>query len=286
MDQLLAVSHECDFPDEANHRPRVTHCEIHGKGLPSAEVDRWVSERLQSHGSLYTLDEQKLRELAPDLILTQRLCDVCAPGFDSVEALAKTLPSSPRVLNLEPRRLQDILGCIVAVAEAMGHVEKGAEVCRLLDGRIAEVQKRVAGLRPRKTFIMEWVDPIFNSGHWNPELIELARGTAVLSPPGAYSRRMRWEDLRAADPEVVIIASCGYKVEQTQKDLPVLDDLPGWNHLDAVRHGRVFIVDGSAYFSRPGPRIVDSLEMLAAMIHPEKNGDIHSRWGVVRVYNS
>jgi iron complex transport system substrate-binding protein len=286
MDQLLAVSHECDFPEEANHRPRVTHCEIHGKGLPSAEVDRWVAERLQSHGSLYTLDEKKLRELAPDLILTQRLCDVCAPGFDSVEALAKTLPSGPRVLNLEPRCLQDILGCIVAVAEAMGHADKGTEVCRLLDRRIAEIRKRVAGLRTLKTFIMEWADPIFSSGHWNPELIELARGTAVLSPPGEYSRRISWEDLRAADPEVAIIACCGYKVEQTRRDLPGLEDLPGWNHLDAVRHGRVFIVDGSAYFSRPGPRIIDSLEMLASMIHPEKNGDIHSRWGVVRVYNS
>jgi iron complex transport system substrate-binding protein len=269
MDQLLAVSHECDYPEEANWRPRITHCPIHNQGLPSAAIDAWVSERLQTNGSLYTLDEAKLRELAPDLLLTQRLCDVCAPAYDSVEQLARTLPSRPRVLNLEPKNVQDILRGITEVAAAMGHPEKGSEVVRGLTRRIEAVQARVAG-RPRPSvFLLEWAEPIYNSGHWNPELIRLAGGTAVLSPEGEYSVRVPWESLRAANPEVLVIACCGQKVERTRQDLPILEALPGWQELRAVRDRRTHLVDGSAYFSRPGPRIVDSLEMLAAMIHPD-----------------
>jgi iron complex transport system substrate-binding protein len=269
MDQLLAVSHECDYPDEANHRPRVTYCEIYGKGLPSAEIDRWVSERLKSHSSLYTLDETKLRELAPDLILTQRLCDVCAPAYDSVESLARALPSKPQVVNLEPKSLSGILDCHLDVAAAMGQPERGAEVRHGLERRVNTVSALVAG-RPRPSvFIMEWAEPIFNSGHWNPELVRLAGGTPLLSPEGEYSVRIAWDDLRVADPEVLVIACCGHKVERTRQDVPLLEALPGWNELRAVRNRRTYLADGSAYFSRPGPRIVDTLEMLAAMIHPD-----------------
>jgi iron complex transport system substrate-binding protein len=284
MDQLVAVSHECDYPDEANRRPRITHCEIHGKGLPSGDIDRWVSERLRSGGSLYTLDEAKLRELAPDLILTQRLCDVCAPAYGSVAALAATLPSRPRVLNLEPKCLRDILRGVEEVAEAMGRPERGAEVRRGLERRIAEVTGRVRGLPRPATFLMEWADPIYNSGHWNPELIALAGGAPVLSPPGQYSIRVAWEDLRVADPEVLVVACCGHDVRRTRQDLPHLEALAGWKDLRAVRDRRVYIADGSAYFSRPGPRIVDSLQMLATMIHPEACRRAYPERGAVSVY--
>jgi iron complex transport system substrate-binding protein len=272
MDQLLAVSHECDFPEEANRRPRVTYCEIYGQGLPSAEIDRWVSERLQSNGTLYTLDEALLRQLAPDLILTQRLCDVCAPAYGSVAALAATLPSKPKVLNLEPKRLADVLTCIEDVADAMKHEHRGPEVRRRLEERIERVVKSVADLPRPSTFIMEWSDPIFNSGHWNPELIRMAGGTPVLSPEGEYSKRIPWDELRAADPEVMIIACCGHGIERTRQDLHALEKLPGWHELRAVRKRRIYIADGSAYFSRPGPRIVDTLEILAAALHPKRFG--------------
>lgn len=284
MDQLLAVSHECDYPEEANHRPRVTHCEIYGKGLPAAEIDRWVSDKIRAGESLYTLDEETLRKLAPDLILTQRLCDVCAPAYSSVAALAQALPSQPRTLNLEPKCLRDILDNVVAVAAAMGHAEKGTEVCGHLERRIADAQERVGGLGRRTVFIMEWAEPIFNSGHWNPELIRLAGGTPVLSPDGESSIRIPWDELRAADPEVLIIACCGHKVERTKKDLPILEALPDWRRLNAVRNGRVFIADGTAYFSRPGPRIVDTLEMVASIIHPEVCREAYLGHGVVRIY--
>jgi iron complex transport system substrate-binding protein len=269
MDHLVGVSHECDYPEEANQRPRITHCEIYGQGLSAAAIDEWVSERLRSGSSLYTLDEQTLRALAPDLILTQRLCDVCAPAYDSVEAMARTLPSKPRVLSLEPTCLGDILDNVAAVACAMEHPDRGAALCRRLEGRIAEVHNAGAGLQPRTTFMMEWTEPIFNSGHWNPELIELAGGKPVLSPAREHSVRIPWEDLRTADPEVLVIACCGHKVERTLEDMPILEALPGWHRLQAVRNRRIFVADGSAYFSRPGPRIIDSLEMLVSMIHPE-----------------
>ncbi len=283
MDQLLAVSHECDYPEEANRRPRVTHCEIHGQGLSSAEIDRWVSERLRSHGTLYTLDETKLRELAPDLILTQRLCDVCAPSFGSVEALARALPSRPRALYLEPKNLGDVLRNVTEVAAAMGHPEKGDEVRRPLERRIQEVTRRVEGLRRPTAFILEWAEPIYNSGHWSPELVRLAGGTAVLSPEGEYSVRVAWEELRAAGPEVLVLACCGHGVERTRQDLPALEALPGWRQLRAVGAGRVYLADGSAYFSRPGPRLIDTLEMLASVLHPEAYGG-HPDGRLVPVY--
>ena len=282
MDQLLAVSHECDYPQEANHRPRVTHCEIYGKGLPSSAIDQWVVERLHSGGSLYTLDEPLLRELKPELIVTQRLCDVCAPAYGSVAAFAETLDPPPRVLNLEPRSLADILNNIAEVAHAMGKPERANPVRRQLETRIADVKKRVAGLPRPTVFVMEWAEPIFNAGHWTPELVKLAGGTPVLASESEDSVRIPWERLRGADPEVLIIACCGHDEERTRKDLPLLEALPGWHELRAVRERRTFIANGSAYFSRPGPRIVDTLEMIAAALHPDAAQDRQIR--LKRVY--
>ena len=284
MEQLLGVSHECDYPDEANRKPRVTFCEIYGKGLPSSEIDRWVSERLRGGESLYELDEPLLRELAPDLILSQRLCDVCAPDYGSVAAMAAALPSRPRVLNLEPKSLGDILDNIRDVAAAMGHPDRAEEVCRNLKARVADVVERVAGLPQPSVFVMEWADPIFNAGHWTPELVHLAGGQPILAAEGEDSVRIPWNDLRAANPEVLVIACCGHGVERTRRDVPLLEKLLGWNELRAVRDARVYLVDGSAYFSRPGPRVVDTLEILATLIHPEASGSCYPDRGAVRVY--
>jgi iron complex transport system substrate-binding protein len=284
MDLLLGVSHECDHPVEANTKPRVTFCEIYGKGLPSLEIDRWVCERIHAGESLYVLDELLLRDIAPDLILTQRLCDVCAPAYGSVAAMAATLPSWPRVLNLEPKSLGDIFQNIREVAAAMGFPERASDVCRSLELRVAEVVNRVAG-SPRPTvFVMEWADPIFNAGHWTPELVRLAGGEPMLSAEGEYSVRIPWEDLRSANPDILMIACCGHGVERTRSDIPLLESRPGWSDLRAVRNRQVFISDGSAYFSRPGPRVVDTLEILASVFHPDACRGIYPDRGVVRVY--
>jgi iron complex transport system substrate-binding protein len=262
----------------------VTFCEIYGKGLPSIEIDRWVSERIQLGESLYVLDEPMLRELAPDLILTQRLCDVCAPAYGSVAAMAASLPSRPRVLNLEPKSLDDILQNVAEVAAAMGHPERETKVCADLEQRVSDVVNRVGGLSRPRVFVMEWADPIFNAGHWTPELVRLAGGLPVLAAEGEYSIRVPWVDLRSADPEVLVIACCGHGVERTRRDIPLLESLPGWRELRAVRAGRVYLADGSAYFSRPGPRVVDTLEILASLFHPEACRDIYPDRGAVRVY--
>lgn len=269
MEQLVGVSHECDYPAEASDRPRVTRCEIHGQGWSSRDIDRWVSERIRDGESLYTLDESLLRRLAPDLILTQRLCDVCAPSYGSVAALAATLPSQPRVLNLEPKRLADIFQNIRDVAAAMGHSGLAEAVCHGLEQRVAIVEQRVEGCSRPTVFVMEWADPIFNAGHWTPELVRRAGGLPVLSTEGEYSIQISWPELRAVNPEILVIACCGHKVERTREDLPLLESLPGWKSLRAVADGRVYLADGSSYFSRPGPRVVDTLEILASVIHPE-----------------
>jgi iron complex transport system substrate-binding protein len=284
MDWLVGVSHECDYPAEANAKPRVTHCEIHGAGLPSVEIDRWVRQTLRERGTLYTLDEPLLRQLQPDVILTQRLCDVCAVNYGSVTAFAATLPGPPQVVNLEPTCLADIFGDICRVAAAVGEPECGEAVVASLRQRVERVRQRAAQApsRPR-CFLMEWIDPPFCGGHWNPELVELAGGKDPLGRKGKDSSRVLWESVVEAQPEVLVIACCGYCVGRALQDLPILRSYPGWESLPAVRAGQVYVVDGAAYFSRPGPRVVDSLEILAEILHPELFAGWFPDRGVLRV---
>jgi iron complex transport system substrate-binding protein len=284
MDRLVGVSHECDFPPAANEKPRVTRCEIHAAGLPSGEVDRWVRETLAATGSLYTLDEPLLRRLQPDVILTQRLCDVCAVGYGTVAALAATLPGPPRVVNLEPSCLADIFGDIRRVAAVLGVPARGEGLVASLMERVEVVRSRAAraGYRPR-CFLMEWIDPPFCSGHWAPELVGIAGGVDPLGRKGQDSSRILWESVLEAQPEVIVLACCGYRVERTLRDLPILRGYPGWVDLPAVRSERVYAVNGSAYISRPGPRVVDSLEILAEVLHPEMFAGCFPDREVVRV---
>ena len=269
LDDLVAVSHECDFPPEVATRPRVTHCEVHGAGLSSEQVDRWVRDRLPAAGSLYTLDESRLRGLAPELIITQGLCDVCAPALDTVAALAARLPGPPRVVSLDPSTVADILDDIRKVGAALGVPQHAAEVTLGLERRIDAVRRGAAG-RPRpRCVLLEWITPPFCSGHWDPELVEIAGGFDPLGRKGAGAAEVPWNAVREAAPEVLVIACCGYDVDRTLQDLPHLRAYPGWSGLPAVRAGEVYVVDGSAYFSRPGPRIVDSLELLARILWRE-----------------
>ncbi len=278
MDQVVGVSHECDFPDEANTRPRVTHCPVHNTGLASGEVDKWVRRALHDNGTIYTIDELLLRELRPDVILTQKLCDVCAVGYGTVARLAKTLPGPPEVVNLEPTSLSDIFDDIRRVAEACGAPE---EACRLT----AELSKRVEIVRLRadrishrpRCFLMEWVDPPFCSGHWGPELVEIAGGQDPLGRKHRPSAQIDWRQVIDARPEIIVLALCGYDINRTRRDYELLRSFPDFNTLPAVRGGEVYLVNASAYFARPGPRIVDSLEILAGILHPEEFPEFVSR---------
>ncbi len=263
-DQLVGVTHECDFPAWVRRLPKVTRTLIPTEAS-SGEIDRLVRARLAAGRALYTLDAAVLEELRPDLIVTQALCDVCAVAEEEVRAAACTLPGRPRVLNLEPRSVSDVLGSMHAVGKAAGR--DAAEVVRGLTARIETVTTRSRALRRRpRVVLLEWIDPPFSCGHWNPELVRLAGGVEGIGREGEPSRSIRWEEVLAWGPEVMVIACCGFDVARASQDLSILRRLPSWSDLPCVRAGRVFVVDGSAYFSRPGPRLVDSLEILAGLL--------------------
>jgi iron complex transport system substrate-binding protein len=268
VDTLVGVSHECDWPTGVETKPRITRCEIHGNALESGDIDRWVRETLHETGTLYTMDEERIRALEPDVILTQRLCDVCAVSYDSVTAFARTLPGPPTVVNLEPQSLADVLGDVRRVGAALGVPERADEVVRGLEDRIAAVRARTLGVAERRCVLLEWIDPPFRTGHWGPELVALAGGVEMVGRVGEPAVQVEWDAVREAAPEVLVVACCGFDVERTRRDLPLLRAKPGFDTLPAVRHDEVWLVDGSAYFSRPGPRIVDSLELLAPLVHP------------------
>jgi iron complex transport system substrate-binding protein len=267
---LVGVSHECDYPLEVKSSPRVTRCEIYGKGLSSADVDAWVNGEMAARRPLYTLDAELLRALEPDIILTQQLCDVCAIDYGSVAAFAASLPKRPKIVNLEPSSLADIFSDIERVAAALSEVDRGQALVASLRQRLDRIRSRVAKATTRPRWChLEWIDPLFCSGHWTPELMEMAGATDPLGRKGLPSIRVAWEQLPKAQPEILVLACCGYDAERTLQDLEILKRHPGWNTLPAVSRRQVYAVDGSAYFSRPGPRIVDSLEMLAEIAHPE-----------------
>jgi iron complex transport system substrate-binding protein len=219
---------------------------------------------------LYTLDLPVLEALRPDLIVTQALCDVCAVAEDEVRAAACTLPGGPRVINLEPQTFSEVLAAIRQVAAAVGMDRHAEEVITGLTARVAAVVTRTAGLQRRpRVALLEWLEPPFSCGHWSPELVRLAGGVEGLGHEGQASRTLRWDEVLAWQPEVVFIACCGFSVERTLCDLPALQFVPGWQDVPAVRSGRVYVTNGSHYFSRPGPRLVDSLEILAHTLHPD-----------------
>ncbi len=264
-DQLVGVSHECDYPPSVQRLPRVTKTLI-PTDAPSGEIDRLVSEQLKTTKALYQLDLPLLKQLRPDVIVTQSLCDVCAVSPSDVQAALARLPGTPRVVNLEPQSLDGLFESIRQVASAVGL--SADNTIRHLRGRIEAVAMRSAGAseRPRVTFL-EWLDPPFSSGHWNPELVRIAGGIEGHGKEGQPSRRLRWEEIREWQPEIIVIACCGFTVERTRQDLAGLHSIAVWDTLPAVRVDRVYVADGSQYFNRPGPRLVDSLELLAHALH-------------------
>jgi iron complex transport system substrate-binding protein len=265
-DQLVAVTHECDYPREVQRLPKLTRTLI-PKEATSGEIDRQVREQMQRTSALYQLDRPLLKKMRPDLIVTQSLCHVCAVAQDDVQAALSGLEGEPRVINLEPQSLPDLFVAMRQVADAAG--VSAETVIRSLMDRVESVAARSALLpyRPRVA-LLEWLDPPFSCGHWNPELVRLAGGVEGLGQEGQPSRPLRWDEVTAWQPEVILLACCGLTTERTLEDLPLVRSIPGWRELPAVRDGRLYVTDGSQYFSRPGPRLVDSLEILAHTLHP------------------
>lgn len=268
-ESLVAVTHECDYPPQTSRIPQVTRTNI-PPGIPSSQIDAAVASTLETTGSLYELDLPLLEKLQPDIILTQRLCDVCAVSFDRVQEAVKKLPSRPTVLNLEPHSLADILDNILTVGSAVGCPNSAKRVRTALERRIDHVRQKTAKIsnRPR-VFCMEWVNPPFCGGHWIKELVDLAGGRDDLANLHRPSHRIKWNQVMDFSPEVIVLTCCGFSLQRCQAEGEILEKADGVGRLPAVQAGRVYATDGSAYFSRPGPRIVDSLEILSHLIHPD-----------------
>ncbi len=271
QDKLVGISHECDYPPEITSLPAVTHSHI-ASDISSAEIDAQVREHLGENSALYGLDEPLLQKLAPELIVTQALCDVCAVAASDVEKAACGLAQVAEVVNLEPSVLQDVFDTIIAVGNVTGVAEKAQQVVTELQSRVDAVRTRTATIaepdKP-KVVMLEWLDPPFNAGHWTPELVEYAGGIDLLGGKGQSSTTISWNAVREANPDYLIMACCGFDIERTLQDVKLVQQESWWDQLKAVANNNVFVIDGNQYFNRPGPRLVDSLEVLAHVLHPE-----------------
>jgi iron complex transport system substrate-binding protein len=273
-DQLVARSHECDYPAEVERLPVVSRPSLALAGLSSGEIDAAVAGRLRSGESLYLVDETLLRDLAADVVLTQDLCQVCAPSGTELTRALRTLPSKPQVLWLTPRTIAEIEENIRDIGRAIGRDETAAALVASIRERVAAVQSAVDGApRPRVAFL-EWTDPLFCAGHWVPEMVALAGGEDRLGQPGADSRRMTWDDVRAWKPDVIIVAPCGYGLAHAAELARALPPVEG---------ASVYAVDANAYFARPGPRVAEGVEVLASLFHPERFvwAHAHRPWELV-----
>lgn len=268
--QLVGRSHECDFSAEVTSLPVCTESKL----LPyssSRQIDEQISNLLGASLSIYRLNTRLMQELKPDLILTQSQCDVCAASeADVAKALGNWPGSPPQILSLTPHRLADVWEDIRRVAAVLGVAEPGREVLRALKNRCVDVIEKACLLQRPSVACLEWLDPLMGAGNWVPELVELAGGKNLFGEAGKHTGRLKWEELRAADPEVIIALPCGFDLPRTRAEMSSLLNKPGWSDLKAVRKQRVFICDGSAWFNRPGPRVVESMEILAEILHPEK----------------
>jgi iron complex transport system substrate-binding protein len=269
-DQLVGITHECDYPEEIAGKPIVVRNALPIETMSQLEIDQAVAQRMREGRSLYEVDEKLLQALAPDLILTQNLCQVCAPSGNEVSQALSLLPKKPQILWLTPNSLEQIMGNVRDLGEATGRAEEAEELIARGRARLEAIAVLTRNLtvRPR-VFCMEWLDPVYCSGHWVPEMVTLAGGEDALSRQGSDSVRIPWNDVVKWAPEVLIITPCGFNLEKSVEQALQLGRYPGWSDLPAVREGRVYAVDANSFFARPGPRVVDGTELLAHLIHPE-----------------
>jgi iron complex transport system substrate-binding protein len=270
-DRLVGRSHECDVPESVRALPACSEPRLDAS-RPSRDIDVSVRSILEQALSVYRVDAARLRELRPDLVITQTLCDVCAVSLGDVEAaLLEWTGSRPSLLALQPASLLDVWDDIERVAAALRVEDRGRALRRELEGRVQAIAARAArvGSRPAVACV-EWIDPLMAAGNWMPELVALAGGRNLFGEAGRHSPGMTWDGLVAADPDTIIVLPCGFDLERTAREAETLRRLPGWERLRAARAGRVVLADGHLFFNRPGPRLVESLEILAEVLHPDE----------------
>ena len=271
-DAIVGITHECDYPPKVKSKPVVVRNVLPIETMSQSEIDRAVAERMREGKSLYQIDEQLLRELAPDLILTQNLCQVCAPSGNEVSQVIKALPKAPDILWLTPQSLNEIFDNVRELGTATNRTAEAEKLVEDCQRRLESLKQRIESVshRPR-VFCMEWLEPVYASGHWVPELVKIAGGVDELGRERGESVRISWDEITAWAPEVLVIMPCGFNLQQTMKQVwsvfshqhSAFFDLP------AVRDARVYAVDANSYFARPGPRVVEGAELLAQLIHPD-----------------
>jgi iron complex transport system substrate-binding protein len=264
---LVGVTHECDHPPGVERLPKLTSSRI-DPTLSGAEIDAEVNRLVTDDESLYALDADLLEGLAPDLVITQGLCDVCAVSTSLVEEAISNLRIRPELVVLNPTSLEDVLDDSVRIGAALGREEKAKREVSLLRGRLDEVERAVAGLARPKVGCIEWLDPPFSAGHWVPVMVRIAGGRELFAGPGERSVRLDWETVFEAEPEVLVLMPCGFDAARAAEEARTLPGLPGWADLPAVKNGRVWVVDANSFFSRPAPRLVEGVEILARILHP------------------
>lgn len=261
--EVVAVTHECDYPPGAEELPKVTRDALPGD-LSAGLIDAAVRARTDHGESIYELDADVLHDLQPDLIVTQALCAVCAVSYDDVRAVAEEIASQPQVISLDPHTLGEVLGDVRTLAEATDRRDAGVDLVQEAAARIDRVRLAVRDRRPLRVAALEWLDPVYVAGHWTPQMIEYAGGIDVLGMPGEHSERRSWEEVAAAEPDLVVAMPCGYDAERAHAEA-----LQFGERLAGLGAGEIVAVDAAAYFSRPGPRLIDGLELLAHLLHPE-----------------
>jgi len=268
---LVGRSHECDFPEEVKQLPVCSEANF-PDGLSSAAIDTKVKEILADALSVYTVKREVIKELAPDVVITQAQCEVCAVSLTEVEqVLENYLDKEAKVISLQPNSLDDILNDIRIVSTGLGVPEEGERVVEDLQERIDIIRHKLKFIETKPSVAcIEWLEPLMLSGNWMPGLVNVAGGTNLLTTPGAHSPYIDWNDIRLSDPEIIVVMPCGFSIERTLKEIDILLELPGFTELKAVKNNRVYIADGNQYLNRPGPRIVDSLEILAEIINPKQ----------------
>lgn len=268
---LVGISHECDYPESVKSLPRCSDVRFI-PGMSSAEIDRKVKEILTDALSVYTVNKDTIKALDPDIVLTQTQCEVCAVSLKDVEvALDELLDKHAQIISVEPNTLSDIFNDITLIAEKLDAVDAGKRLMESLEERVDIIRHKLKFIADKPTVAcIEWMDPLMVAGNWVPEMVEIAGGRSVLAVNGKHSPFISWETLQAENPDVIIITPCGFDIERTLKEIDVMLTLPGFSEMKAVKSNRLYIADGNQYFNRSGPRIVDSIEILAEIIYPKQ----------------
>ena len=269
-ESLIGITHECDFPTSIMNRPALTASRISHETMSSKDIDHAVRSHLDGHGSIYNLDEKLLQELKPDIILTQELCDVCAVSYKTVQKAAKMYVADAKVLSLEPNTIEDIFENIKTVGELCEVSEKADEVVADLKNRVRIVSEKTKNIKTRpNVFMLEWLEPPFSPGHWVPEQVEIAGGNCLLGEAGNKSVTTTYNEVFESKPEIMVLIPCGYYTEDILRQLKSTKFPENWKEIPAIKNGNVWVLDATSYFSRPAPRIVEGVEILAKIFHAE-----------------